>query len=184
MDRAGVFIDAGYFSKLLKDHGRPRIDFQAFSEILCEKVKAERFRTYYYDCMPFQSNPPTMEERERYASMDKFIHNLKRLDRFEVRLGRLQYIDGSFKQKGVDVLLSIDVTKLSWRENIQKAILITGDSDFVPAVKEAKEAGVIVSVCYGSTNSTFIHDELFNLCDNRILLDKKLLDACKRQEAP
>jgi uncharacterized LabA/DUF88 family protein len=181
MDRAGVFIDAGYFSKLLRDHGKPRIDFQAFSDELCRRVNAERFRTYYYDCMPYQGNPPTQEERDRYASMDKFIHNLKRLDRFEIRLGRLQHADAGFKQKGVDVLLSIDVTKLSWRGNIQKAALLTGDSDFVPAVKEAKEAGVIVSACYANTGSTSIHNELFNLCDDRIQIDRKILDACIRQ---
>lgn len=181
MDRAAIFIDAGYFSKLLRDNNRPKIDYQKLSDMLCERVKAERFRTYYYDCMPYQSNPPTSEERERYSSMDRFIHHLKRLDRFEIRLGRLQFIDGGFKQKGVDVLLSIDVTKLSWRGTIQKAILITGDSDFVPAVKEAKEAGVIVSGCYGQTKSTFIHDELYNLCDDRICLDKKFLDTCKRE---
>ncbi|MFQ6052342.1 MAG: NYN domain-containing protein [Candidatus Hydrothermarchaeota archaeon] len=150
MDKAAVFIDGGYFSYVLKAFGEPKIDFEAFSNKLCENANAERFRTYYYDCMPYQSSPPTEEEKERYSRMDRFIISLKKLPRFEVRLGKLGRITRfgqvEFIQKRVDNLLTVDLVRLSWTGKIHKAILVTGDSDFVPVVEEAKNAGVLTQV--------------------------------------
>ena len=82
---AAVFIDGGYFAALLRDYfNEVRVDFLRLSDMLCSGF--ERFRTYYYDCMPYQSNPPTDEERKRYADKIRFIEYLKKLPRFEVRL--------------------------------------------------------------------------------------------------
>lgn len=109
MDRAAVFIDGGYLSKVLKlAFNRPQLDFECFSDKICEGC--ERLRTYYYDCMPYQSNPPTEIERKRYAQKDSFIYNLKRLKRFEIRLGKLIYLPKAddYIQKRVDVLFSVD----------------------------------------------------------------------------
>ncbi|MDH7508615.1 MAG: NYN domain-containing protein [Methanomassiliicoccales archaeon] len=142
-----VFIDNGYFSKVLKqDFGQPRIDYERFSDILCGDD--DRFRTYVYDCPPYQSSIPTDEERQRKSQADKFFHSLQQLSRFVVRLGKLRKIDGrgGFEQKGVDVLLSIDLVSLSSTRIFTKAILVTGDSDFVPAICMARETGVLVEL--------------------------------------
>src|SRR5712692_10496777 len=136
-DRAAVYVDGGYFDKALDSLGRLRIDYLKFSNKVCQGT--DRLRTYYYHCMPFQSNPPTDSERLRYSSTDRFFHTLRQLPRFEVRLGRLQYINGEFKQKGVDVLLSIDLVELAATGQINKAILVTGDSDFAPAARRARD---------------------------------------------
>ncbi len=112
--------------------------------------------------------------------MNKFIYNLERLNRFVIRLGRLQYIEGEYRQKMIDVLLSVDLVRLSWRRDIQKAILITGDSDFVPAINEAKDAGVIVGVFYGNHEAIRIHDELYKLADERYEIDSELLNSASR----
>jgi len=149
LDKAAVFIDGGYFKKVRENFGDPKVDFLRLSEDLCKRCSCERFRTYFYDCPPFQSNPPTTEERERKRRFDEFVFTVKRLPSFEFRTGRLQRIrktDGAQldQQKGVDILLSIDLVKLAATKTIDKAILITGDSDFVPAVKEAKELTKII----------------------------------------
>jgi len=114
MPRAAVFIDGGYFSKVLKIvFNSPKINYERFSDNLC--VGYERLRTYYYDCMPYQSDPPTLLQKERYAAHDKFIYNIKRLNRFEVKLGKLIHIPSSneYVQKRVDVLLSVDLVRMS-----------------------------------------------------------------------
>ena len=76
-DRAAVLIDGGYFDKVLNDLGRLRVDFQKFSNKVCGTT--ERLRTYYYHCMPYQSNPSTLDERQRYSSMDRFMYSLRML---------------------------------------------------------------------------------------------------------
>ena len=175
MNRAVVFIDNGYFSKVLKNHFRkPDIDYKLFSDNICGNC--ERLRTYVYDCMPYQSNPPTSDERSRYSNMDSFVSSLKKLPRFEVRLGSLQKIwfgkKYKFKQKMVDTLFSIDLVRLSSSKQIQDAVLVAGDHDFVPAVKVARDAGVVVKLYYTKP----VHDELLDNCDETIEITKKLID--------
>ena len=167
-DRAAVLIDGGYFDKVLNDLGRLRVDFQKFSNKVCGTT--ERLRTYYYHCMPYQSNPSTLDERQRYSSMDRFMYSLRMLPRFEVRLGRLQFINDEFRQKGVDVLLSMDLVELAATGQISKAVIVTGDSDFAPAAKRARDKGVLVVLFYSP--STYVHDELFQSCDDRLTLDR------------
>lgn len=45
-------------------------------------------------------------------------------------------------QKGVDMRLGIDIVSLSERGLVNQIILIAGDSDFVPAAKYARRAGI------------------------------------------
>ncbi len=182
MDKALVLIDAGYFSKVLESLGRPKIDFAKFSDLLCRRANSERLRTYYYDCMPYQSHNFGEEEMNRYALKRKFVSKLNKLPRFEVKLGRLRHRENQFQQKGVDTLLSIDLTRFAWRGVIQKAILVTGDSDFPPAVREAKFAGVIVQIYYLQSAATAIHDELFEAADEQFEITLELLKPCLRDD--
>jgi len=181
MDKAIVLIDAGYFSKVLNALGRPNIDFAKFSDLLCQRANSERLRTYYYDCLSYQGYKPTKDERNRYIAKRKFVSVLNRLPRFEVRLGRLSRSGDSFKQKGIDTLLSIDLTRLAWRGIIQKEILVSGDSDFAPAIREAKLAGVIVQIYYLKSKFTSVHDELFEVSDEQFEISKELLSSVVRK---
>jgi len=114
--------------------------------------------------MPYQSSPPSAEEKARYAAIDRFIYSLKKIPRFEVRLGKLSYIHGEFVQRRVDVLLSVDLVRMSWGRQIQRAVLLSGDIDLVPAVQAAKDAGVLTQVYYSRRS---VHDELLQACDDR-----------------
>lgn len=46
------------------------------------------------------------------------------------------------KQKGVDMKIGIDIASLAYKRQVDKIILIAGDSDFVPASKLARREGV------------------------------------------
>lgn len=76
----------------------------------------------------------------------------------------------------VDVLLSVDLVKLSMDKQIIRAILIAGDSDFVPAINVARDSGVIVTLYYYKKPKP--HDELLDACDERYLIDQQLIDQC------
>ncbi|MCK4456722.1 MAG: NYN domain-containing protein [Thermoplasmata archaeon] len=177
MHRSALFIDGGYFAKVLKCVGEPRIDYLRLSERVCEG--SERLRTYYYNCMPYQSEPPTHEERTRYSKAYKFIFTLKRLPRFEVRLGKLGRIGGQFVQKRVDILLAVDLVRMSWGKQIQTAVLLTGDSDFVSAVQAAKDAGVLTKLYF---SSSAVHDELLDACDDCFEIAVDLIDKVRMQK--
>lgn len=110
---------------------------------------------------------------------------MESLPRYTVKLGKLLYrgLDKNtnkpiFNQKGVDVLLSIEMVTLAARNQITDAILIAGDSDFIPAVQAVKDLGVTVTL-YHSQNPKNYHRELWLICDDRVPITDKLINSVK-----
>lgn len=48
----------------------------------------------------------------------------------------------SFLQKGVDMKMGLDISSLAYEGIVNQIILISGDSDFVPAAKAARRKGI------------------------------------------
>lgn len=48
----------------------------------------------------------------------------------------------TFMQKGVDMKIGLDIASLAYKKQVDKIILIAGDSDFVPAAKLARREGI------------------------------------------
>lgn len=46
------------------------------------------------------------------------------------------------QQKGVDMRIGIDIASLAYKKQVDQIILISGDSDFVPAAKLARREGI------------------------------------------
>ena len=87
-------------------------------------------------------------------------------------MGKLQENEKGFRQKQVDIMLAIDMIKLALKNKIQHIILITGDSDFVPAVQYVKEEGVMVHLRHADKTYS---KELSLACDTSRPLSKGVL---------
>ena len=157
-----------------------RIDYQKLSAALTGE--ADLLRTYYYHSLPYQGTPPTEEQQTRYAIRRNFFTALDRLPRYTVRLGRLSNLgpdqDGRprFEQKQVDILLGIDLVLLAAKHLIQEAILVTGDSDFIPAVTVDKAEGVLVRLYHGVNP----HNSLGQEADERVPFTLPFIESLQR----
>lgn len=174
-EKAIVLIDGGYISKLNKKEfasrdGKPcKIDYGKIGQILTARHDCELLRAYYYDCPPHVSKNPRQEEKEKQRKFDQFLYNLRKLDRFSVRLGQLKkyyHEDGTpdFEQKGVDVQLAIDALTLTLKNKVNKIILISGDADFVPVIEAIKDEGVEAILYYHESS---VHRHLLEACDTK-----------------
>ncbi len=179
--RVAILIDGAYLEKVLKNEfNLPKIDFDKLSHGMARGK--EILRTYYYNCLPYQGNPPTDEERKRFANKQRFFTYLERLPRYTVRLGRLAYRgtdekgEKRFEQKGIDTLLSVDMVNLAATRQISGVILLAGDSDCLPAVRVAKEHGVVVTL-FHSQNPGSYHRELWQECDERFPLTEDFIKS-------
>ncbi len=159
MGRIATFIDGAYLDFILRDEfALAKLDYALLSKKMAEPN--ELLRTYYYNCLPYQSNPPTAEERQRFGQKQSFYAKLNKLARFEVRLGRLVYrgLDPKgrpiFEQKRVDLMLGIDLVLLSAKHQITHAVILAGDSDFIPAIEVAKNEGVLIHLFHGRNPHT------------------------------
>lgn len=155
--RAAVFIDGAYLDWLIsREPGMLRIRIHdLIPSMLGETVL---FRAYWYDCLPLDK---TLLDRK-----ERFLGYLKGLPKVDIRLGRMGLRDGgTFVQKGVDVSLAVDLVALATQGAISQAHLVTGDSDFAPAVRYAKASGVSVKLWYGGRSLP--GRELYDACDER-----------------
>lgn len=129
------------------------------------------YRAYFYDCRPCDaktslpvSNRQFMFERTRqFREGNDLLDGIAALDFFAVREGQLlfsgwslkkafytqtEHTDESFcpniSQKGVDMKIGLDVAWISYEKTFDRIVMVTADSDFVPAIKVARRCGVFV----------------------------------------
>lgn len=100
----------------------------------------------------------------------EFLQQLKRRRKVAIRLGHIQcygewvikpsltkkIISGQtapssitasdvrldMRQKGVDIKIGLDIASLAYKRLVDKIVLVSGDSDFVPAAKLARREGI------------------------------------------
>ena len=168
--RAAIFIDGAYFLSHLKKYNiTPKYEDLAdyLLKPLRKSVQLDLLRCYFYYCAPWMSTDPSDSEKNRMEEHKLFMGEIGSLERWSVRLGKLQRKwDGYkeyFEQKRVDVLLSVDMVRHTASGHIQHVIILAGDSDFIPAIEATKESGATVTVWRGDENS--IHKDLIALAD-------------------
>ena len=191
MARLAILIDGGYLTKISEPLGL-WLDFKKLSSAIQTKISAEveepldLLRTYYYDCLPWKSDPPTEDEKAKYSEKQKFFTVLRNLPRFDVREGRLRRIQRRnsgrpiFVQKRVDLLIGMDMARLCLRGRVSHIALLSGDSDFLPAIEVAKDEGVSVWLLHGD-EGTYARD-LRQKADDAFLLDREFLLFAARDE--
>lgn len=180
--QAAIFIDGAYLQRVLADEfGRARIDFGRLAANMAGETDV--LRTYYYNCLPYRSEPPTAEQSRRHVGARGFYEVLDLLPRFEVRLGQLEFRGNDavgnpvFEQKRVDIMLSVDLVQHAAKGRIQQAVLLAGDSDFIPAIAVAKAEGVLVRLFHGGS----CHNDLLREVDERVRLDRAFIDGVLRE---
>ena len=142
-------------------------------------------RAYYYYCRPYQSSPPTEEEKIRYRSWRRFEGALRNIPNFDVRLGKLVFrgtrSDGRpiFQQKRVDLMLGVDMALLAGKGRLNRVVLLSGDSDFVPAIEAVKQEGILTTLWHGSERDSSASRELLQTCDERNELTREIINSCR-----
>lgn len=117
--------------------------------------------------LPVSNNVYDFKTSPQYINKKNFLSRLALKDHVAIRRGKTilsgwilkdsiiqkfqqnpayTVIDDDYKpniqQKGVDIKIGLDVAWISEHNEIEKIILITADSDFVPAMKFARREGV------------------------------------------
>ena len=164
-ERVAIFIDAGnmfHASNYLK----VKIDYKKLINLL----KRDRWllRAYFYTGIPRQD---MIQEREdlfqQWKKQEGFLNELQKLG-IKVKTMPLKKTPEGYIEKGVDVLLATDMVSLAFRDAYDTAILVSGDSDYVPVVEEIQELGKRVENASFKRTSSY---ELRKVCDSFLLLD-------------
>ncbi|SMN01177.1 hypothetical protein SPONN_2254 [uncultured Candidatus Thioglobus sp.] len=164
MKKVILLIDAGYLQNVLRD-GKMTCDTNAIVKIAHTCIPEndeELHKIMYYDCDSFDPIDKSTHKPFSYLlkhpngktlvkKPNTLISQLQQKDLFAIRLGVLKF-DGwtnkgktgkpIFKQKGVDMRIGLDMAHLAHQSDIDRIILITGDTDFIPAMKCVRKANI------------------------------------------
>lgn len=161
--RVAVLVDGGHLRDYCREARRPYNDPAAIDRAAKWFVAPEEslFRILYYDCAPFQGEArlPISKEIYSFDGSTAWIDDLMQYDFFAVRLGVLKFrgwmplsldkiptkdedFKPRFEQKGVDMRIGLDVASFSHSGTVDRIILMTNDTDCVPALKYARRAGI------------------------------------------
>jgi uncharacterized protein YqfB (UPF0267 family) len=69
----------------------------------------------------------------------KFLNSLK-MEGFEIKYGKIMYDEGNIREKGVDVKLSLDLAIGAVDNLYDTAIVISSDTDLIPAIQYVRNA--------------------------------------------
>jgi len=136
-DRVAIYIDGGNTYRKLKDFGLPedgkRFDFDAFVHYLLSTRELVSKRYYVGQV---RNTDHTDKSEELVRKQQIFLETL-RASSFDVKLSKIMYDTGRIREKGVDVKLAIDVVIGASDNLYDTAIVVSSDTDLIPAIKYA-----------------------------------------------
>ncbi len=171
-----IFVDGGNWYFKLKEllalvGKKPRTDFdvRGFAEELITSDKLIDIRYYIGKLKRKHGN----EKSEKlYAKQQQLIRFLQK-QRINIGYGHIiSYPDGIHHEKGVDVLIAVEMIRFAVEDKYDAVYLISSDNDLVPAVVEVQRLGKQV-VYVGSSIRQGQSFGLTSLCDKTILLQEK-----------
>ncbi len=131
----------------------------------CPLTDENLLRILYYDCAPYGGSVklPVSGKPHTFPGSDAWLRELARKDLFAVRRGVLKFrgfvpnkiplasthltdadFKPSFEQKGVDMRIGLDIAQYANAKSVERIVLLTEDTDCVPAMKHARKAGLQV----------------------------------------
>jgi uncharacterized LabA/DUF88 family protein len=162
--RVAILIDGGFLRVVAKKAKRKYDpDFiEAFAQV-CKSAEEAIFRVLYYDCAMYAGTVklPVSGTSHTYTANDAWLHALSHKDLFAVMRGVLKFrgfrpkktpvapatltdanFEPIFEQKGVDMRIGLDIAAYSDNHAVDRIILVSGDTDCVPALKYGRRAGL------------------------------------------
>jgi uncharacterized LabA/DUF88 family protein len=167
--KIAILIDGGFLRVKVNKAGRTyNPQFIAAFANRCAAPDEEIFRVPYYDCAPYSGTVslPVSGNQYTFAGSDRWLDDLACTDLFAVRRGVLKFrgykpkqtpvnptgpptdtdFSPDFEQKGVDMRIGLDIAAYSANHSIDRIVLVTNDTDCVPAMKYGRKSGLQVVI--------------------------------------
>ncbi len=165
--RISILIDGGFLRVNAKRAGHTYDNrfIKTFAHA-CKATDETIFRIMYYDCALFTGTVtlPVSNTQQKIEASDKWLNALASKDLFAVRRGVLKFrgfrpkntpvqpnstlTDGDFEpiyeQKGVDMRIGLDIAAYAANHAVDRIVLVSNDTDCVPAMKYGRKAGLQV----------------------------------------
>lgn len=197
-----VFIDYQNFSinmheyyKQNKNYVQPKISYPKLAEEVFNgielKESATLVKTFLFAYKPCDQ----LMKLNRYSTFYNWLNGLKKKPYFEVIEGRqeIRSINKSteidiqnpstytIEEKGTDINVAVHMLSKAYTNAYDIAILISGDSDYVPVVEQLHNIGKIVVLATLPQQNVSKYSTLY---DQHIKIHNDILQKCKNDNLP
>lgn len=115
------------------------LDYNAFLKNICKTQKLTQ--AYYY--IGRVKSDGTDKSKQMVANQQRLFSQLRKAN-IKYKLGYLMKNNGVYHEKGVDVQIAVDMVVAAYENTCDRIILISSDTDLLPAIEIAKSKGKIV----------------------------------------
>lgn len=192
MQKTMTFIDYQNFNINMKNYYNEineefqNINYSLLAKEICTKIpiSSEIIKTYLFAYRPCDK----LLELDNYKKYYNWLCSIKNSPYFEVIEGIQEiryYKDKIFdinksdtyttEEKGTDINIAVHMLSKAYQNSYDIAVLISGDTDYVPVVEVLHQIGKIVVL------ATFPKQNISkykNLYDQHISIDKRILQNC------
>ena len=140
-ERVAVYIDGSNFYNYLKDEEinfpkGVKFQFKEFVDFLVNEQRECIAKRYYTGIFSNIDNTP--KSIGLVLGQQKFLSKIED-DGFTIKGGKIiKHSDGTFKEKGTDVKIAVDLILGAINNLYDTAILVSSDTDLIPAVQYIK----------------------------------------------
>ena len=194
MARLAIFIDGGCLANLAEHHFRIRVDHEKLGNEIRDVIAGstreplDLLRTYFYDCLPYQSNPSHQRGGTAVQPQEKLLFRLAAATELQDPSGASHaprrrcpwQTHLPAKARRPDDRPGHRRTGGQAADHPRGPPLLSGDSDLLPAVEAAQQEGVAVWLVHGP-QSTYAR-ELWNLADDRFSIDRGFMQRVERSQ--
>ena len=172
MVKISIYIDGANFVYGLKTLNQKYSDYHFDFKNFLKKIvgKNNLINIFYYNASLKQAINP-----RRFREQQKLLARLRKIAKCKVILCKRQKRfnkddEEDYIIKGDDIYLALNMLNDSWENRYDKAILISGDGDFVPLLKYVKNKNKKVEVV---SFREIASKNLINESDRFIFINKK-----------
>jgi uncharacterized LabA/DUF88 family protein len=141
--RVAIYIDGSNLYYKLKDLGIKNITYFEYgnlAEYLAGKSRTVVAKRYYIGAVRAKGgDEKAIRMQENQVRL--FNHLRSKSDGFSIKLGYLMKNDGIYHEKGVDVKMAVDLLVGAYENMYDTAILVSSDTDLIPAIQKIKHLG-------------------------------------------
>ncbi|OGI83892.1 hypothetical protein A2903_00950 [Candidatus Nomurabacteria bacterium RIFCSPLOWO2_01_FULL_33_17] len=139
-----------------------KVDYNKFVQFLAGNRKFEDKKYYIGIIRDFDKSE---KSKKMVQAQQKFLSGLEN-DGFNIQRGKIVY-DHKIREKGVDVKMAIDLVIGCFENKYDTAIIVSSDTDLIPAIKYAQSKGKNIEYV-GFSNHTSL--AMIKECDNQRIL--------------
>lgn len=175
VDKIKILVDGSnfyYYSKEIGVPTHPKFDFEKLVFLLSQG-RSVVDKSYYIGGV--RAHPQDKKSIKMMKKQMSFFSYLKR-NGWNIRKGYLLKSNNKHHEKGVDVLLALDLALGAVDNRFETALLISSDTDLLPAIKETRIRGKQVEYIGFSHRPSLAM--ISNCSSSRLLTKAELFTCC------